>query len=790
MGEPNYVTKKRLPQPVFQNDACFVDTGWTDSPEFISAGNYAKTREVATNKVLIMIQEAEAGRYRNLNSESKRELLRRFEGLLIEANDESLGGLKFNLRGKFWEEVDKSNNPSVRYQTKWVNGSPAMPFHDLPEGSASYAQPDKVKQINGQQVFINQKACMFGPDTTVEQGRRAARDAREQAIENVFGKFKGKNSRGSLGHLPEDARIRIDFALAPNVAVQKEMVEILFSENSPITEVHFVDITYKRQTSVINPKTIPGFLSDQTPKSKSQKGRTRAIANDADRERAKESPSGVDSLRSKYRKVSLERLAREAKINLETGEALQGKYDAEARLLWDQYSEYSQETLIRLRGNGDLLADKFLKRLAVDNEKLAGEICSPGTKQKSQSIVAPVKGSTAAKGVSTNYASPTSGPASVAKVVSPASAEKPIETSRPVEMDRPPQSAQTPLQSAVEKGGANGKTEGVSGSAGIGRPSALHKRLYRDPQDIPNISSPKMRPGERVAHGAGGVLEIARIASEHAAIKHDFNLAMRYSAARTLFWWADKGVFPVATVVKDNWWGESDEYMGTLANSLPAMDQFDGLEVSALTEDVQYQAFEKWASSSLKNYDDYVRYFLQAQDAGVYRDNEEKVWKVRVWKWNDWLGNSDFSLEEDSRITKFMEPLYQQLLKNTQAEIAQVGKTAELKGVGRVVGIRRFLKNSWDKGAFDPSNPDVRLITGWGFEPTFFEVKTDRTIPPEYTLVTGGDLNTYARLRNTTVIDEINYPVISAGPISMFKPNFDAIALLKTESLTERSPSN
>jgi hypothetical protein len=298
-----------------------------------------------------------------------------------------------------------------------------------------------------------------------------------------------------------------------------------------------------------------------------------------------------------------------------------------------------------------------------------------------------------------------------------------------------------------------------------------------------------MRPGEKVANAAGGVLEIARIASEHAVIKRDFNLAVRYSAARTLFWWADKGVFPVATVVKDNWWGESDEYMGTLANSLPEMDQFDGLEVNALTEDVQYEAFEKWASSNLKNYDDYVRYFLQIQDAGIYRDNEEKVWKVRVWKWNDWLGNSDFSLEENRRITKFMEPLFQQLLKKTQAEVAQVGKTAELKGVGRVVGIRRFRDGFFTKSAFDPSNPDIRLVTGWGFEPTFYEVTTDREIPPEYTLVTGGDLNTYASLRNTTVVNAINYPVISAGPIPMFKPNIEAIALVKTESLTERSPS-
>lgn len=400
------------------------------------------------------------------------------------------------------------------------------------------------------------------------------------------------------------------------------------------------------------------------------------------------------------------------------------------------------------------------------------------------------KGADALKGNAANSEKPDMGAVPIDKTAPSASTEKSLETSRPAEMTKPPQLPRPPLQSAEAKGEAPERTKRVPVSASVGRPGALHKRLYRDPQDFPNISSPKMRPGERVARGAGGVLEIARIASEHAAIKHDFNLAMRYSAARTLSWWADKGVFPVATAVKDNWWGDSDDYMGTLANSLPEMDQFDGLEVSALTEDVQYQAFDKWASSSLKNYDDYVRYFLQAQDAGVYRDNEEKVWKVRVWKWNDWLGNSDFSLEEDSRITKFMEPLYQQLLKNTQAEIANMGKSAELKGVGRVVGIRRFLKTSWDKGAFDPSNPDVRLITGWGFEPTFFEVKTDRAIPPEYTLVTGGDLNTYARLRNTTVIDEINYPVISAGPISMFKPNFDAIALLKTESLTERSPSN
>lgn len=734
-----------------------------------------------------MIQEAEAGNYRNLDSESKRALLRRFEGLLIEANDSSLADLKFNVRGKFWEEVDKSNNSSTRYQIKWVNGSPAMPFHDLPEGGASYAQPDKVKQINGQRVFVNQKACMFDSDTTVEQGRRAARDARDQAIENVFGKFKGKNSRGSLGHLPENARIRIDFALAPDESVQKEMVKILFSEDSPITEVRFGDIAYKRQTSVVNPKAIPGFLSDQTPEGKGQRRRT--IANDADRERAKESQSGVDSLRTKYRKASLERLAREAKINLETGEALQGKYDSEARLMWDQYSEYSKETLIRLRDSGDLLADKFLKRLAVDNEKLADEIRTPKENQAVLSRGAPVREGNAAKGRSTNDAKPLSGPVTVVKNAPPVPAEKSLEPSRPTDMAKPPQLPRPPLPSAEAKGDVPARTEKVPESRDAARPGAQQKRLYRNPQDFPDVASPKMRPGEKVANAAGGVLEIARIASEHAVIKRDFNLAVRYSAARTLFWWADKGVFPVATVVKDNWWGESDEYMGTLANSLPEMDQFDGLEVNALTEDVQYEAFEKWASSNLKNYDDYVRYFLQIQDAGIYRDNEEKVWKVRVWKWNDWLGNSDFSLEENRRITKFMEPLFQQLLKKTQAEVAQVGKTAELKGVGRVVGIRRFRDGFFTKSAFDPSNPDIRLVTGWGFEPTFYEVTTDREIPPEYTLVTGGDLNTYASLRNTTVVNAINYPVISAGPIPMFKPNIEAIALVKTESLTERSPS-
>jgi hypothetical protein len=392
MGAPKKTRETPLPlkEPMTSADLSpeVTQEMGADLPGVQPAGNYAEIsinddmspqgetgHDRATNLVLTMLENAEAGKYRYLNSENKRRVLKKFLTVLEGANQDDLPALKFNLQGKFLEAVDKTLNPLNKTQAKWVSGSPELPIHDLdPKKGVSFAQPDQTKQVAGHAVFINQKLFNFDEETTIEQGRKAAYAARKQAIKNVFGNL---NQRGSMGHLPDDAQIVISSALAPSKEVQSEMVRILFDENSPITEVRFGDTVYKRPNPVVNPKTV---TPNQSPKKQAE---PRKPASKKVILEAREDPSRVDTLEAKYRRVSLNRLTTLAGINPETDEELPSvKVDPNARRIWEEYSLLTLQDLRARELAGDKLAGKFLDRSLRDHDDKTMKAFGRGKKEK------------------------------------------------------------------------------------------------------------------------------------------------------------------------------------------------------------------------------------------------------------------------------------------------------------------------------------------------------------------------------------------------------------------------
>jgi hypothetical protein len=138
-----------------------------------------------------------------------------------------------------------------------------------------------------------------------------------------------------------------------------------------------------------------------------------------------------------------------------------------------------------------------------------------------------------------------------------------------------------------------------------------------------------------------------------------------------------------------------------------------------------------------------------------------------------------------------MEPIYQQLLKRTQEEISEFGENRRPSRLGRVIGVRRFRDGfGVDKAIFDPTLENVPIFYNtridFDFEPVFFELEGKDT-PPGYTLVTGGDINTYAALRESRVWVNNEQTVIGSGASASggLRPNVDAVGLVKTDSLTD-----
>ena len=139
-----------------------------------------------------------------------------------------------------------------------------------------------------------------------------------------------------------------------------------------------------------------------------------------------------------------------------------------------------------------------------------------------------------------------------------------------------------------------------------------------------------------------------------------------------------------------------------------------------------------------------------------------------------------------------MKPLYRRLLQQTESELGELGKNLRSSPRGRVLGVRQLRRDIGpNKAMFSPSQPSVVLIypsnlPSW---PVFFELENDN-VPAGYSLVTGADVEIYAALRKTTILVEDTQASISqeGSASGHFRPNLDAVALVKTEALTDAEP--
>lgn len=358
-------------------------------------------------------------------------------------------------------------------------------------------------------------------------------------------------------------------------------------------------------------------------------------------------------------------------------------------------------------------------------------------------------------------------------------AEPPSTSVLPAVSTKPPPTATTTEKSAQEA---------MTGGAGPATKSASPPPPKKTTEPVGAKQNTDVDRGG----AALGVLELLQQGQVISESQDQYQEAMRDSAIRTLQWWATKGVYPQAQTVVHHWLGY-DEHLPVSANELTSAGAFDGLEVKELTDQVQYDAFEKWARGNLHNYDDFVRYFLQDQDAGVQRNGSS--WEVRAWRWGGvgsavLRGGRTYSeWIEDTRIASFMEPLYWSLIKQTERELGELGENRRHLPQGQVVGKRWF---QGDRVIYSPTQETVPMIYGFhmDFTPVFY-VLEGKGVPPGYSLVVGADVFTHAAIRNSQIWVDDATPSISSGPHSSggLRPNVDGVALVRTESLTDVQPS-
>ena len=260
------------------------------------------------------------------------------------------------------------------------------------------------------------------------------------------------------------------------------------------------------------------------------------------------------------------------------------------------------------------------------------------------------------------------------------------------------------------------------------------------------------------------------------------------SAARTLQWWASKGVYPKAYAIQDRFF-EPDERMAVMASGLGTVGEMDGLEVNAPDAD-GIKEFERWATAHLRSYDDYVRYVLSDPDPAIIRDSDGK-WLIREWKWGDWWPASTYHDERpNDQLTRFMEPLYQGMIGQTASDLASSRRGSSSHPLGRPLGVRKF-KGGDRKDLYSPTEPDLRLIYAYTLDRSATFVELDAStmipeyaaIPPEHVLVTGGDFSTYKALRESLIRVTLRHPTIGVSSPQVRVPNIHAVALVRRDAL-------
>jgi hypothetical protein len=273
------------------------------------------------------------------------------------------------------------------------------------------------------------------------------------------------------------------------------------------------------------------------------------------------------------------------------------------------------------------------------------------------------------------------------------------------------------------------------------RTVASHETIEPFSQRPPVVKAPPA--GGIAVAAAGQLLADVNQALQREAVVRD---ARRAGSLRTYRWWLQRGIQPPARAVYDRWFtaDEADTEAETIARRIRG-GRFDGMEVGRISTPQQYEQFEAWVRENVRTWDDFYQHFISSEDAGVRLHDGR--WEVVTWEWGDWWpANATRVVEQDERITQFMEQVRAGVLARTEQEITALPGSQSAFAPGssttRIAGVRKFQEGFVDHSFYTPAR-QIRLLVNWDFEPVFYEV-TGVPVPKGYTLVSGADLRTYA----------------------------------------------
>jgi hypothetical protein len=216
-----------------------------------------------------MIQEAKDGAYQHVNTPNRQKATNRFRKLLDNYRASELQRLddqiartpagparkalvnakkdivaeKVGFQYQFDEAMRTPAGADV--QPMYKSGVSMDPSYEGPHARPDYTISGSSTRGGGTLLHVNLKSHDLR-DLTVGDARAIARKAKEQAIRNIVGNPERK---GDVGHLNPNDELIISFIDQPDRATQQEMLDIMLTQDSPISEVRFGTATYRRAGS-------------------------------------------------------------------------------------------------------------------------------------------------------------------------------------------------------------------------------------------------------------------------------------------------------------------------------------------------------------------------------------------------------------------------------------------------------------------------------------------------------------------------------------------------------------
>ncbi len=229
-----------------------------------------------------MEAKAARGDYSNLSPREKLKLLNRYEQLSAQTGNFPK---QLNLRkGTFWENISMS--PRAPKQVIFVGGGKALYPEEIDPRRDRHTRADRVIGVKNP----------FGKETLGAENKKAdeihrmtPREAERRAEDYLIQAHKNAAS------LPDGTPIVIAFARTPGPEVRKAIVDKLFQEGSPVTEVRFGQRVIRKPPEKAGPVVIPEDLEARAIRRSQQRRR---------RDRGRNQPGGSRPLRKSSEKAT------------------------------------------------------------------------------------------------------------------------------------------------------------------------------------------------------------------------------------------------------------------------------------------------------------------------------------------------------------------------------------------------------------------------------------------------------------------------------------------------------